>query len=184
MNPLRSIVLCITLAAAAGPATAQYGRGLGWGFTGVGLGNWALYEDGADSIAAWYGLTEEQRTLLDSLATQFRSQNADAVARWEQMQREIQELWAGDRPPTWAAISAVGEKYGHPGQELQTALFQLHLRSAALLAPGRQHFFGWRGFGGMGRGRGFAGGRFSTGYRGAWGGRGFNRWPGWVPPEN
>ncbi|KPJ84275.1 MAG: hypothetical protein AMS18_16960 [Gemmatimonas sp. SG8_17] len=185
MRPFAPIALCMTLAvAAADPATAQYGLGLGQGFTGAGLGNWVLYEGGADSLAAWYQLTEEQRGQLESLAAQFRSENADAVARWEQMQREIQALWTGNQPPTWAAINAVGEKYGHPGQELQPALDQLQQRFAALLPPIQRQFFGRRAFGGMGRGRGFASRRFGTGYRGFRGRPGFNSWRGWRRPEN
>ena len=127
MRPLRTTVMCMVLVGAATtPAAPQYGLGLGRGFTGLGLRNWALYESGADSIAAWYRLTDEQRGQVEELVGQFRRENADAVARWKQMQGDIQSLMTGNVQPGWAAIYAVGEKYGHPGQELQPALYQLH----------------------------------------------------------
>jgi len=208
MKLIRPFAVCLSLAvAAAGQATAQAGRGMALGFTGIGLGNWALYEGGADSIAAWYQLTEEQRGLLEQTAAQFRSENADAVERWRQMQVEIQQLWTGNQPPTQAAIYSVGEKYGHPGLELQPALDQLQIQSTALITPAQWQFYGrrsfaqWGGGRGMrGAGRGFASRRYNAGYGGfrqgyggfrrgygAFRGRpraGFNRWPGGPPPDN
>lgn len=184
MRPLRTTVMCMVLAgAAATPAAPQYGLGLGRGFTGLGLRNWALYESGADSIAAWYRLTDEQRGQVEELVGQFRRENADAVARWKQMQGDIQSLMTGNVQPGWAAIYAVGEKYGHPGQELQPALYQLHLRLTALLTPLQGQLYSPRAYWGMGRGRGFAGRRFGGGYR-SLRGPSFNRWPGWLPPED
>ena len=185
MKALRPIAMCLALAmVATGSAVAQRGLGLARGFTGVGLGNWALYEGGADSVAAWYQLTEEQRGKLGQLAAQFRSENADALQRWQQMQAEIQGLWTDNQQPTRAAIYSIGQKYGHPGLELQPALDQLHVQSTALLAPAQWQAFGRRSYVGWGGGRGIRSRRPYTRY-GTFRGRArFNRWPGWSPPQN
>ena len=192
MRLLRPIAVCLTLAVVTtGTANAQRGLGLARGFTGVGLGNWALYEGGIDSLAAWYQLTEEQRGQLGQISAQFRSENADALERWQQMQLEIQQLWTANQQPTQAAIYNIGQKYGHPGLELQPALDQLQIQSAALLTPGQSQFSGRRSFVGIGGGRGMrAVGRgsvsrgYNAGYRGCRGRRGFNRQLGWPPPQN
>jgi hypothetical protein len=98
MKTIRPAAIALTLALlAGGTAIAQRGRGgpaLGqaWGFRGVGLGNWALHENGVDSIAARFQLTEQQRAEFEALAQGFRSENGEVLSRWEQMRDEIQSF--------------------------------------------------------------------------------------------
>jgi len=139
MKALRLTTMTLILAAVvATPAAAQ--RGLGWsrGFTGIGQGNWALHEGGIDSLAAWFELTDEQRSQFEGLAAQFRQENAAVLERWDNMQQEIQALTTEDQRPTRAAIQRIGEKYNHPGEELRPALDQLQLEGAAILTPAQR----------------------------------------------
>lgn len=174
MRALRLLATCVALVSVgAAPATAQRGLGLARGFAGIGLGNWALYEGGTDSIAAWYGLTEEQHSQLLQLAATFRSENAEALQRWQQMQAEIQQLWTESQVPTRAAIISIGQKYGHPGLELQPALDRLQVQSTALLTPAQWRWVGRRSYWGRGGG-GLGFRRTYPAYRGR---GGFRRWP-------
>ncbi len=139
MKALRLTTATLMLAGAvAATATAQ--RGLGWsrGFTGIGQGNWVLHEGGVDSMAAWFQLTDEQRSQFEELAEQFRRDNADALERWNNMREEIQALTTEDQRPTRAAIQRIGDKYNHPGEELRPALDQLQVEAAALLTPAQR----------------------------------------------
>jgi len=182
MNGLRWIVVCAALTAmAAAPAAAQRGLGIGRGFTGIGLGNWALHEGGADSLATWYGLGEEQREQLRRLAAEFRNANADALQRWQQMQLEIEALWSGNQYPTRAAVFTIGQKYGHPGLELQPALDRLQVQAGALLTPGQWQWYGRRPYLGRGGGWGMGFRRVYPAYRAYRGGGGYRRWLGWPP---
>ena len=163
MKVLRLITVTSILAAVAAlPAAAQ--RGLGWsrGLTGIGQGNWALHEGGIDSLAAWFQLTDEQRSEFEELAAQFRRENAAALERWNNMREEIQALTTEDQRPTRAAKQRIGEKYSHPGEELQPALDQLRVEGAAILTPAQRQNAGrqlarrasaTRAYGGIQRGR-------------------------------
>lgn len=150
MKALRPITMIAMLALLAGStALAQRGRGgyamgQAWGFRGVGLGNWALHENGIDSIAARYQLTEEQRAQFEELGAQFRTENVDALNRWEQMQAEIEALYTETQVPTRAAIQSIGDKYNHPSQEMTPALDQLRVETSALLSyDQRQNYRRW-----------------------------------------
>jgi Spy/CpxP family protein refolding chaperone len=115
----------------AGPALAQRGpRGSGAGF---GMRSWVLYENGVDSLAARIDLTDGQRSRLEALAQEFRSQNADALNRMTQMRADIDALWTEDQRPTREAMERIAEKYGHPAQDLRPALTQLHEDVAGII---------------------------------------------------
>ena len=139
MKAQRLITMSVALAVlAGGTALAQrgrggFGRGEAWGFRGVGLGNWALHENGIDSIAARFQLTEEQRAQFEELGANFRSENADVLERWEQMRGEIEALYTEDQMPTRDAILRIGEKYNHPSRDMGPALDQLMVETAGLL---------------------------------------------------
>ena len=197
------VALALTLAVAGSAAPQGLpiwgGRGETWGFRGIGLGNWVLHENGLDSIAAWYGLTDEQRGEFEQLANAFRSENSEALQRWEQMQDEIQSLYTEDQMPTRAAIVRIGEKYNHPSQELRPALDQLQAEAAAILTPEQRLRYGRGIYGRVGAGAGrmdIRGGRMTVprrtpligrrpiDLRGQRGSRLWNRRPGWRPPEN
>jgi Spy/CpxP family protein refolding chaperone len=156
MKTIRPAAIALTLALlAGGTAIAQRGRGgpaLGqaWGFRGVGLGNWALHENGVDSIAARFQLTEQQRAEFEALAQGFRSENGEVLSRWEQMRDEIQSLYTDDQQPTRDAIVRIGEKYNHPSEEMSEALDQLQVESAALLTPQQRRSFRGAAYGARG----------------------------------
>jgi Spy/CpxP family protein refolding chaperone len=120
----------------AGTALAQRGpRGQG---AGVGMRSWVLYENGVDSIAARIDLTDEQRSHLDSLAQQFRSENADALGRMTQMREEIDALWTEDQRPTREAMDRIAEEYGYPARDLRPALTRLHEDMAGIITVQQQ----------------------------------------------
>ncbi len=198
-----TVALALTLAF-AGSVAAQRGpmwggRGEAWGLRGVGLGNWVLHENGLDSIAAWFDLTDEQRGEFEQLANEFRSENGEILQRWQQMRDEIQSLHTEDQMPTRDAIVRIGEKYNHPGQELAPALDQLQAEAAAILTPEQRQSYRRGVYGRVGAGAGRMGirggrtgmrrmapgiGRRAPMYQGPLGGRYFQRLPRRRPPEN
>jgi hypothetical protein len=120
----------------AGTALAQRGpRGQG---AGLGMRSWVLYENGVDSLAARTDLTDEQRSRLDSLAQQFRSENADALGRMTQMREEIDALWTEDQRPTREAMERIAEENGYPARDLRPALTRLHEDMAGIITVQQQ----------------------------------------------
>lgn len=144
----------------AGTALAQRGpRGPGAGF---GMRSWVLYENGIDSLAARIDLTDEQRSRLDALAQEFRSENADALGRMTQMREEIDALWTEDQRPTRDAMDRIAEKYDYPERELRPALTGLHEDMAGIITVQQQRQLQRGPLGGLMRGRRAVPGR---GYR-------------------
>lgn len=131
----------ITVTAALGivlASTALAQRGPRAQGTGVGMRSWVLYENGVDSIAARIDLTDEQRSHLDSLAQQFRSENADALGRMTRMREELDALWTEDQRPTREAMDRIAEEYGYPARDLRPALTRLHEDMAGIITVQQQ----------------------------------------------
>jgi Spy/CpxP family protein refolding chaperone len=164
MMVMRGLAVAVSLATVvAVSAMAQGGpRGSGQAF---GMGSWVLHENGVDSIAAIIDLTQEQRTQLDELAFKFRSENAEAIGRMNQMRAEIDSLWTDLQRPRREAMSQIAEKYDFPERDLRPALTKLHQDVAGIITVEQQAQL-QRGRVSPGRvGRGVAGQGYGGGQR-------------------
>jgi len=108
---------------------------------GGGLGRVVLSDSAMDRFAERMELSEGQRGQLQNLADAYRSENADVLARMENLRDEMRTLREGDERPTRETLAGVFQKYDHPDLELRLAQSKLDRNVRSMLTPEQQRRF-------------------------------------------